>query len=180
MSDVHTFRREQTAVAVRMLGAVTASVLVLSAAAMVTWSGRADGLTDRLRWLTGAWMCLGVWLAATIASVARLRFFSPDDIAGSSSGSASPSVRTANASLQNTLEQVVLAAFSYAGLAMTLPRPGAVLVAAAVLFSVGRALFWAGLSRGAAHRALGFGLTFYPSLIALALSLFLAVWLVTT
>ncbi len=40
---------------------------------------------------------------------------------------------------------------------------------AAVLFAVGRVLFWRGYARGAPGRAMGFGLTFYPSVALLAL-----------
>jgi len=41
----------------------------------------------------------------------------------------------------------------------------------AVLFSIGRLLFFAGYARGAAARSLGFALTFYPTVGLLVLSL---------
>jgi hypothetical protein len=47
------------------------------------------------------------WLAAAIANVARLRFFSPDDIGGSSHSPGSQHIKDAGTILQNTLEQTV-------------------------------------------------------------------------
>ena len=41
--------------------------------------------------------------------------------------------------------------------------------AAAILFFVGRVLFWRGYAHGASARALGFALTFYPSVAMLLL-----------
>ncbi len=50
-------------------------------------------------------------------------------------------------------------------------RAGAtMLTALAILFCIGRALFWAGYGRGAGGRALGFALTFYPTIAAFGLS----------
>ena len=40
--------------------------------------------------------------------------------------------------------------------------------AAAILFLIGRILFSRGYERGAAARAIGFGLTFYPSVLMIA------------
>lgn len=69
--------------------------------------------------------------------------------------------------MQNTLEQTVLAVVAYNGLAAVEPRRGPVLLPALVsLYLLGRILFIHGYSRGAGGRALGFGLTFYPTLAA--------------
>jgi hypothetical protein len=38
------------------------------------------------------------------------------------------------------------------------------------LFSAGRLLFWMGYQHGAPRRALGFGLTFYPTIAALLIT----------
>jgi hypothetical protein len=137
LSENRPFRRKQRAVAVRMLVAAVGCAGAVGGALVLTAPGSPDGLADRLRWLATAWLCLGVWLGAAIGAVARLRFFSPEDIAGSSSGLGSPAVRTAKANLQNTLEQVVLAAFAYAGVCLSLGRPDATLVALVALFSMG-------------------------------------------
>ena len=42
--------------------------------------------------------------------------------------------------------------------------------AAALLFLIGRILFSRGYERGASARAVGFGLTFYPSVLMLAVA----------
>jgi uncharacterized MAPEG superfamily protein len=46
---------------------------------------------------------------------------------------------------------------------------------AAMLFVIGRVLFWRGYAAGAPHRALGFALTFYPQVAMLVV---IGVWLV--
>jgi hypothetical protein len=70
--------------------------------------------------------------------------------------------RGAQALVQNTSEQTLLAVLTYA--AWLLARPTSVpglAIHCAVLFSVARLLFFAGYARGAAPRSLGFALTFY-------------------
>lgn len=117
-----------------------------------------------------------LWLAAAIGDVARRRFFSPGDIGGSGSGiGESNGVREARAVLQNTLEQTVLAVAAHGALAVRL-MPGAtgLLPALVALFGVGRLLFWLGYRGGAGGRALGFALTFYPSVAACLLAVALA------
>jgi hypothetical protein len=111
-----------------------------------------------------------LWLAAAIGNVARLRFFSADDISGAAGGPDGPAVRRANGLLRNTAEQVLLATGAHLALAASLERPVPLVAMLVALFCAGRALFWWGHARGAAARALGFGLTFYPSVLALLLS----------
>jgi len=165
------FRNEQRRVAAGMASAAAITAVVL--ASSVFWApgeDRVAPVAERLQTAMRADVFVVLWLAATIANVARLRFLSIEDIAGSGAGSGSRRVRDAVAILQNTAEQVVLAVLTHLGLAATMGEPTAMLVALAVLFSVGRALFWAGYGRGAGGRALGFALTFYPTIAALALS----------
>jgi hypothetical protein len=107
------------------------------------------------------------WLAAGIASVARLRFLSPAAI--DAGNTRDDTTAEARAILQNTLEQVVLAIPVYIGLAVTFDRSMVAIAATTGLFSAGRALFWAGYAEGAAGRAFGFALTFYPSVAGLLL-----------
>jgi hypothetical protein len=59
------------------------------------------------------------------------------------------------------------------GLAAALPHPDVLLVTLVVLFGLGRLLFWLGYARGAAGRAFGFALTFYPTAFALIAGLVL-------
>ncbi len=92
---------------------------------------------------------LFAWLGAAIANVARLRFFSEEDIGGSAQAGASPAVRRANGVLQNSLEQCVFAFGSHLALAAQMPnRWMIVLPGLAGLFCLGRALFWMGYRVG--------------------------------
>ena len=112
---------------------------------------------------------LGLWVAATIGNVARLRFFAPDAIDAIDAaigGGDPPAIRIAQAVSQNTLEQAVIAGFAYAALTLVAGSAGAIALLVGC-FSVGRVLFWTGYARGAAARAFGFALTFYPSVLAL-------------
>jgi hypothetical protein len=110
---------------------------------------------------------MALWLAAAIGNVARLRFFSPQDIGAARGAQAGGPVARAVAILQNTLEQYVLAVAAQVGLAVAFDRAELAIALLAGSFSVGRALFWTGYARGAAARAFGFALTFYPSVLAL-------------
>ena len=110
---------------------------------------------------------MAIWFAAAIANVARLRFFSERDIAGSSAGPGSDEIRSAGAILQNTFEQAALAVAAHLVIAATFARSVALIDVMVVLFAAGRLLFWIGYEHGAEGRAFGFALTFYPSLVGL-------------
>ena len=128
-------------------------------------------LEDRLAFTLHCDLFIVAWLAAAIAAVARGRFFSAADIQGSGFGAPGPRIAVAAAVLQNTFEQVVLALTVHLALASLLRGREMVLIPLLVaLFCGGRLAFWMGYHRGAGSRALGFGLTFYPSVLALALT----------
>jgi hypothetical protein len=166
MSAHDAFRREQRQVAAGMLAAALIAVAVIGGALYFA-SGVTQPFNERIAAAFKADLFVAFWLFAAIANVARLRFFSREDIGGSAGMTASRSVRNAGAVLQNTLEQVVLAALVYLALAAVLARPTPLIVALTVLFSLGRLLFWIGYSNGAPGRAFGFALTFYPSAFSL-------------
>lgn len=133
-------------------------------------------LEDRLAFALRCDLFVVVWLAAGIATVARGRFFSAADIQSSGFGTPGPRIAVAAAVLQNTLEQVVLALVVHLALASLLREREMVLIPLLVaLFCGGRLAFWIGYRRGAGSRALGFGLTFYPSVLALGLTFLLVV-----
>ena len=169
MAATNNLRREQIGVAIRMGSAFFVTILV--SAAWLHWGlGSSRPLPERLTVVARADLVVVCWLAATIGNVARLRFFSADDIAGSGSSTATADVKHANANLQNTLEQVALAIPIHVALAMLVPSSTPLIVAFATLFAVGRLLFWIGYANGARARALGFALTFYPSVAGLIIA----------
>jgi len=145
--------------------ALVAANLLRPAALLPTGSS----LEGRLAW-GAAWLLLpALCLLIAIGRQAGHRFATPEDIDGSGLTAGSDTARINQAVIQNTLEQAVLAGLVYGAYAALLPRGWlAALPAAAVLFVVGRLLFATGYRRGAASRAAGFALTFYPT-VALAL-----------
>lgn len=135
------------------------------------WQGGRGLHVDRLALWAGCSAAAAFWLAFAVALLARHRFFSPEDIDGAGLTAASAGAQLLQALVQNTAEQTLLAALAYAAwLLATTMAPGPA-VHCAMLFSIGRALFFAGYARGAAARSLGFALTFYPTVGLLVLSL---------
>jgi hypothetical protein len=133
-------------------------------AAMLPEPGVAAAFAQALMWD----VLLVATLALNIALLARHRFFTPEDIDGGGLTEGTPRAHVLQSTLQNTLEQVVLAFCVHLIWAGTMPQAWQVAIpAAAMLFVVGRILFWRGYARGAAARALGFGLTFYPTVAML-------------
>lgn len=111
-------------------------------------------------------------LLVNIGALARHRFFTPEDIDGSALTQGTQRAHALQGALQNTLEQVVLAVLAHLAWAALMPRDWqAVVPVAATLFVVGRLLFWWGYTRGAPARALGFALTFYPSVAMMTMLL---------
>ncbi len=163
------FKAEQRSVALAMAGALVASIVILGVVA-IAWRTDSLPLLSRLQRALRVDLLVVAWLAAAIANVARLRFFSEQDIAGSSAAAASDKVRVAGAILQNTFEQVGLAFATHLIVAATFSSSGAVIVALGCLFAIGRLLFWIGYKHGAKGRAFGFALTFYPNVLALLAS----------
>ncbi|MBW6529099.1 MAPEG family protein [Sphingomonas sp. RHCKR7] len=163
---MRSFEREQRGVVLGMAGALATTVTVVGVALALDHAAPPRDLADRLAHALRAELPVVAWLAAAIADVARRRFFSARDIAGGG-GDETPAVARARAILQNTLEQVVLASAAQAIVAATIARSARLSVALAALFALGRLLFWLGYRHGARARALGFGLSFYPSVAAL-------------
>ena len=121
-------------------------------------------LMRALRWDVLIVACLAV----NIAMIASHRFFTPDDIDGGGLSNGTPAARLLQSMLQNTLEQAVLALGVHAAWASVMPLTSqAVVPVASMLFVLGRVMFWRGYAGGAPSRALGFALTFYPSLTML-------------
>jgi hypothetical protein len=155
---------KQRAVGLGMAAGAALSALVLACPTRWFISSLPAELPARLAFAARADAVTMLWLLAAIANVARKRFFSPADIDGS--GFAAPSSRLSVdvAIVQNTLEQAVLASILYLALETLPPASGITIVPQLLaLFCIGRLAFWFGYRFGAAWRAVGFALTFYPT-----------------
>mgnify|MGYP000058943715 CR=1 FL=1 len=158
-----------------ILALVIAGVVLAAGAWMIPQSWLpGDAPSARMTLAARCVLFAGFWLLATIGTLARHRFFTPQDIDGSGLTTGTETAKVHQAVLQNTLEQTVLASLVYFAFAFLAPAGllGA-LPAAVVLFWLGRALFWHGYARGAGGRALGFALTFYPTVILFAVTVIL-------
>lgn len=144
--------------------------LGLTIAAVVIGYARSAAATleSRSATLGIAALVLGLWLAAAIGAVARARFVSD----GAIGGGVHPDVDRGNAILRNTAEQVLLAGLAYTALTLLSDHSRVPVALFVACFSAGRLLFWTGYRDGAEARALGFALTFYPSVAALLMAVF--------
>jgi uncharacterized MAPEG superfamily protein len=116
-------------------------------------------------------LLLALWLGVSIGYLARHRFFTPEDIDGSGLTQGTEQAGVLQSTLQNSLEQTVFAVLAHTIWAVTMPSSWMTAVpAAAILFICGRILFARGYRGGAASRAIGFALTFYPSVLMLVIS----------
>ncbi|MDP1028381.1 MAPEG family protein [Sphingomonas sp. KR1UV-12] len=167
--ELSGFPAEQRRVAIRMAAAL--AVTAVAVAIGLLHPGPSLPPAERAMLAIRTDLFVVIWLAVAIGNVARLRFLSPADIAGSAAGPSSPRIAPASAFLQNTLEQVALAVPVHVALAIAMPRPATLLAILAALLAVGRLCFALGYAKGAAARAFGFALTFYPTLAALALAI---------
>ena len=158
-------------------GIVAAAAVTAVALAGVVW-WRPDFLVPgvdigtRLGFVLAADLGIAAVLAVTIGSLARHRFFTPADIDVGGMVAGTPRAKVMQSILQNTLEQAVLAVLVHLIWAVTMPGDWLPAIpVATMLFVVGRVLFWRGYERGAAARAMGFGLTFYPTVLMLVILL---------
>lgn len=125
---------------------------------------------DRLAFALRADTFIALWLGVSIALLARHRFFTPEDIDGGGLSRGTEAANVLQATLQNTLEQSVLAVLVHLAWAALMPVSWiAAIPAAVVLFVLGRVLFLRGYRGGAPSRAIGFALTFYPTVLMLVL-----------
>ncbi|ASG67899.1 hypothetical protein CDV26_05415 [Francisella halioticida] len=108
----------------------------------------------------------GVFLVIAVARLAKYRFFSDQDINGSGLTNGSEKAKILQALIQNTLEQLCIAFIAYTSWVAIMPLTSlSTIVLAAITFAIGRSLFFLTYHKGAGARALGFTLTFYPSVI---------------
>ena len=147
--------------------------VMLGAAAAAIWTGAVFALAPGWIAPTGTplelavkWLCLpALSLLAVIGRMANMRFLNAALIDGQDGGAGS-AADLAQRVLRNTTEQCVLVALAWPALAIQLaPTQAGLFPALAVTFLIGRAAFALGYAKGAAGRAFGFGLTFYPTVV---------------
>ena len=132
---------------------------------------------ERIAFALGADAFIALWLGISIGLLARHRFFTPEDIDGGGLTQGTETASILQATLQNTLEQTVLAVLVHLAWAALMPASWmSAIPAAVVLFLCGRVLFVGGYRGGAPSRAVGFALTFYPSVLMLVFVVAAAVW----
>ena len=167
---VGSLTNKQVGVLKGMIAGLAITVLLISVAILgvldpflpATSTGSAS--TRALLWDTLVVACLAI----NIAMLARHRFFTPADIDGGGLSTGTPTAHLLQSMLQNTLEQAALALGVHAVWASAMPQTWqAAIPVASLLFVTGRVMFWRGYARGASARALGFALTFYPSVVML-------------
>ena len=139
----------------------------------VAWLAPAIPDDNALRALAASLLAPALSLAAGVGVVARHRFVTESAIAAdpAADDAGDRTLALGRAYLTNTVEQAVLAALAYASLSVALaPDWRAAVPLCALCFLVGRATFARGLGRAARHRAFGFAVTFYPSVIGLVVA----------
>ena len=160
--------KQQIGVAAGMAGGLAFTLVA------IYWPDRPDVPSDPEGRVATWFACSAlacIWLLVAVGRLAGHRFFTPADIDGGGMSGNTPRAALLQALIQNTLEQALLAIVAYGAWLWLAPREAhGLAVVFAVYFSIGRLLFFAGYSRGAPFRALGFTLTFYPT-VALYLML---------
>jgi len=126
----------------------------------------ADDAAARIAFVAHWLLLPGLALFFGVGLVANQRFFVADAIDGGPSESRL--IQVALRYNTNTVEQCLLAAIAWLGLALALSHEQLKLVPAmAISFLLGRILFFIGYLIAPAGRALGLGLTAYPTFAAL-------------
>ena len=166
-ADGAAFRRKQLIVAAQAVAATLVVVLVgLQARSMfATTVPQADDLATRLAFAVRWLLAPGCTLLAGV-QVAAGRGFHPDAIDGTPTPK-SHALEIALRYNRNTVEQTLLAAIAWLGLAVSVPHESlAVVPAMAALFVVGRIAFWIGYLAYPVARAFGMVLTALPTIAA--------------
>jgi hypothetical protein len=157
-----------------------AITLVVIAGAVLLWpmalSPEASS-GERLAFAISIDAFIALWLGISVGLLARHRFFTPEDIDGGGLSRGSETANVLQSTLQNTLEQSVLAVLTHLAWSILMPVAWISAIPAAVLlFLCGRVLFVRGYRGGAPSRALGFALTFYPSVAMVIVVVVTSVW----
>ena len=151
---------------------VGAAVTVVVIVGAILWGPRylllEASVSERIAFALRVDVFIALWLGISVALLARHRFFTPEDIDGGGLTHGTEIAHVLQATLQNTLEQTVLAVLVHCMWAIVMPPSWiAAIPAAVILFVFGRVLFLRGYRGGAPARAVGFTLTFYPTVLML-------------
>ena len=151
---------------------VGASVTVIVIVGAILWGPQylllEASVSERIAFALRVDVFIALWLGISVALLARHRFFTPEDIDGGGLTHGTEIAHVLQATLQNTLEQTVLAVLVHCMWAIVMPPSWiAAIPAAVILFVFGRVLFLRGYRGGAPARAVGFTLTFYPTVLML-------------
>ena len=162
-----------------IVGAIVAIAIVACGSFLNPFSlDTSLGIAGRLSLAIQYLLLPATFLVFSIGRLAKHRFFTPEDIDGGGFSDDSEQARSLQSLLQNTVEQFCIAASIYLAWAVVMPgQTLSVIPLSAIAFSVGRVLFFTGLKGGAPSRALGFALTFYPSVAMLISMLGYLFWL---
>ena len=161
-----TLPQKQPGVLLGMAVGLTSAVALIVIGGTINPFGfsTAMDLPSRMSIAIESSVMLAIFLVASVGRLARHRFFTPEDIDAGAAQGGSDRAKILQSLLQNTLEQTVIAIMIYMAWAATMPAQWlSVVPMAAILFSLGRALFFVGYEKGAPYRALGFALGFYSS-----------------
>lgn len=153
-----------------MIAGATVTVVVMGGAILAGPSllSPEASIGERIAFALRNDVFISLWLGISIALLARHRFFTPEDIDGGGLTHGTETAHILQATLQNTLEQTVLAVLAHCMWAIVMPLSWiSAIPAATVLFLCGRVLFLRGYRGGAPARAIGFSLTFYPTVFML-------------
>jgi len=127
-------------------------------------------LTDKLKLFSKVITVFAVCFGFAIGIIARYRFFTSSVIGGSGLTKSTHMLNILSSILQNTLEQTILATLVYFSWIMIVPPTWlSVIPIMTIIFIIGRILFAIRYKNGAIARSFGFVLTFYPTMLMLAL-----------
>lgn len=116
-------------------------------------------------------------LLIAIRMVSQMRFFSKADIQGAAYSQPSRLMAPRIAFLQNTMEQAALLAIAnFAVSTLGNKYVMGYMIGSAILFGIGRVLFWISYEAGARARAFGMVMTMAPAIGALGLYVFAMGW----
>ena len=159
-------KTEQKKIVINALlaGAFCAVVLIASYSILPSIFVFPTDLAERIAFALKANLFVFAWVVLAVRMVSRVRFYSAEDNRGSAYTVPSEKIAVPRAFLQNTLEQAVIAAGAYVGLATLLSGNAlAVIPASVLLFGIGRITFLRGYPKGAGGRAFGIVTTVLPS-----------------